>query len=168
MTTKKLTLVLFGILVISIWVFGSAIQAGAETMNYKFYNWTIKTEAAPVSDVEGHTVGLDVRKGISVFENGEVATHTGVVTYDFIKLSGPIMQYVTIKFSDGSTIIYKSQGTFGGSAAGWTSEIIKGTGRFEGIKGTQTGKGKYLPVETGEVGPKGYGEGTLTYTLPSK
>ena len=40
------------------------------------------------------------------------------------------------------------------------SEIIKGTGRFEGIKGTQSGKMKYLPPEKGEPGMKGYGEGT--------
>ena len=37
MATKKSMWVLFGILVISAWVLGSAIQAGAETMNYKFY-----------------------------------------------------------------------------------------------------------------------------------
>jgi len=74
----------------------------------------------------------------------------------------------------GNTDIIKSQGTVGGAAVGaytsggWTSEIIKGTGRFEGIKGTQSAKAKYLPLEKGEFGPKGYGEGTVTYTLPSK
>jgi hypothetical protein len=80
------------------------------------------------------------------------------------------MQYVTIKFPDGSTITIKSQGTMGagGASGGWTSEIIKGTGRFEGIKGTRSGKVKYLPVEPGEAYPKGYGEGTITYTLPAK
>ena len=73
----------------------------------------------------------------------------------------------------GHTNIIKSQGTVGGAAVGaytsggWTSEIIKGTGRFEGIKGTQSAKAKYLPLEKGEFGPKGYGEGTITYTLPS-
>ncbi|MBU1207984.1 MAG: hypothetical protein KKH04_13825 [Proteobacteria bacterium] len=84
------------------------------------------------------------------------------------------MQYVTVNFEDGSTIIIKSYGTLGGTAAGalasggWTSEIIQGTGRFQGIKGTQAAKAKYLPIEKGEAGPKGYGEGTITYTLPSK
>ena len=103
-----------------------------------------------------------------MFENGEVATTNIVATGDLIKWSGPFMQYVTINFADGSTIIIKSQGTVGGAAGGWTSEIIKGTGRFEGIKGTQSAKAKYLPLEKGEAGPKGYGEGTLNYTLPSK
>ena len=47
-------------------------------------------------------------------------------------------------------------------------EIIKGTGRFEGIKGTQSAKAKALPADKGEAGSKLYGEGTLAYTLPPK
>jgi len=47
-------------------------------------------------------------------------------------------------------------------------QIIKGTGRFEGVKGSRTVKVKYLPMEKDELGQKGYGEGTITYTLPSK
>jgi hypothetical protein len=78
------------------------------------------------------------------------------------------MQYVTITFPDGATITWKSQGTVGSGAGGWISEILKGTGRFEGIKGTQSGSAKYLPIEPAEAGPKGYGEGTITYTLPPK
>jgi hypothetical protein len=76
-------------------------------------------------------------------------------------------------FADGSTIMVKAQTTVEVTAAGartatTTREIIKGTGRFEGIKGTGTSAVKYLPLEKGELGPKGIGEGTLTYTLPSK
>ena len=168
MPTKKSIWVLFGILVISAWVLGSAIQAGAETMNYKFYTWVNKAERVPVGDVEEHIVLSMVRGAFYVFENGEVATIDHVSTGDFIKGSGPFMQYVTIKFEDGSTIIIKGQGKLGGTAADWTSEIIKGTGRFEGIKGTQSAKVKYLPIEKGEAGAKGYGEGSITYTLPSK
>ncbi|MGD0267253.1 MAG: hypothetical protein ABSD47_20250 [Candidatus Methylomirabilota bacterium] len=170
MATKKSLRVLVGICVISAWVFGAAMQAGAETLNYKFYTYVIKSESVPVGDVEGHTVGLTVRGSFYVFENGEVATINHVSTGDLINGAGPFMQYVTLKFPDGSTIMWKSQGTIGaaGASGGWTSEIIKGTGRFEGIKGTQSGKAKYLPVEPGEAGPKGYGEGTITYTLPAK
>jgi hypothetical protein len=172
MATKKIMRVLFGILVISAWVLGSAIHVGAETMKYKFYTWVNKAEVVPVPDVEGHTVNLSMRGAFYVFENGEIATINHVGVGDTIKGAGTFMQYVTIKFEDGSTIIIKSQGTVGeytaGGSGGWTSEIIKGTGRFEGIKGTQSAKAKYLPLEKGEFGPKGYGEGTITYTLPSK
>jgi hypothetical protein len=170
MATKKSLRILIGICVISAWVLGSAMQVRAETLNYKFYTWAIKGQEAPVGDVEGHTVGLQMRGAFYVFENGEVATINHVATYDLIEGAGPLMQYVTINFADGSTIMIKSQGTMGAGAASgaWTSEIIKGTGRFEGITGTQSAKAKYLPVEPGEAGPRGYGEGTITYTLPSK
>jgi hypothetical protein len=168
MATKKSTWVIFGILVISAWVLGSAAQGGAEAMNYKFYTWVIKSEGAPVADTEGHIVYIQMRGAFWVLENGEIATINHVSTGDLIKGAGPFMQYVTVNFSDGSTITIKSQGTVGGGAGGWNSEILKGTGRFQGIKGTQSAKAKYLPQEKGEAGAKGYGEGTLTYTLPPK
>ncbi len=168
MATKKSIWVLFSILLILFLVLGSAIQARAETMNYKFYTYAITGESVPVADVEGHSVELFTRGAFYVFENGEVATINHVGTGDFIKGFGSFMQYVNIKFQDGSAIIIKSRGVFGGAAGQWESEIIKGTGRFEGIKGTQSAKSKFLPVEKGEAGPKGYGEGTITYTLPKK
>ena len=76
-------------------------------------------------------------------------------------------------FAVGSTTFMKVQVRVEGTSAGAsasriTREIIKGTGRFEGIKGTGTARVKYLPLEKGEPGPKGIGEGSLTYTLPPK
>jgi len=173
MATKKSMVVFLGILVASV-VLGSAIKIDAETMNYKFYTWVIKSERVPIDDVDGHTVGFVMRGAFYAFENGEVATTNTVATNDYIKGSGPFMQYVSIKFEDGSTIIIKSHGMMVGTTAGspgsgaYTSEIVKGTGRFEGIKGTQSAKVKYFPLEKGEVFAKGYGEGTITYTLPPK
>ena len=54
MATKKLVLVFFGILVISSLILGSAIQAGAETLKFKFYSYVTQNESVPVGDVEGH------------------------------------------------------------------------------------------------------------------
>lgn len=176
MPGKKSMGFLFGVIMISTWVLGSTIEARAETMNYKYYTWVIKSESAPISDMEGHAVGFVMRGGFFVFENGEVATANQVATIDYTKGAGPFMSYVTINFADGSTIIIKNQGTMAGvdtkspSLVAWTSEITKGTGRFEGIKGTQTqgDKPKVFPLEKGEVFPKAYHEGTITYTLPTK
>ena len=174
MAKRRSIWIVFGMLVTSSCLLGFPIQAGAETLNYKFYTWVNKGETVPVGDVEGHSVWYLVRGAFRAYENGEVATATAVVTGDFIKGAGPIMQYVTLTYGDGSTIIIKSEGTAGvptaGSptAGGWKSEIIKGTGRFEGIKGTDSAKAKYFPIEKGEAGPRGYGEGTMTFTLPSK
>jgi hypothetical protein len=174
MATKKSAWVLFCILVILGWVLGSAIHAEAETMNYKSYVWMNKEDNVPLDDVEGHVVALAQRGGIYVVESGEIATIRRVSLNDLIKGAGSATVYETITFADGSTIMMKGQYTLRGTAPGAprssesTSEIIKGTGRFEGIKGTVSTKAKFLPAEKGDAGTKQYGEGSITYTLPSK
>jgi hypothetical protein len=174
MAKKKSLWIIFGILVISGWVLGSAIQAGAETMKFKVYTYVAKAEIALVGDVEGHALSLYVRRAFCVFENGEVATALSTITNDITQGGGTLLLYRFFTFADGSTIATKQQGTVRGTAVGIatsasvTGEIIKGTGRFEGIKGTETSSFKYFPVEKGEAGAKGIGETTFTYTLPSK
>lgn len=159
MAGKNLMGVLFGILVIATWVLGSTIEARAETMNYKYYTWVIKSESVPISDMEGHAVGFVMRGGFFVFENGEVATANQVATIDYIKGAGPFMSYVTINFADGSTIIIKNQGTMAGASTGspslvaWTSEITKGTGRFEGFK-LKAINPRFSPLKKGKSSPK--------------
>ena len=159
MATKKSMWVLFGVLLIWAWVLGSAAQAGAETLKFKVYGYETKAESVPVDDVEGHTLNIRTRRAFCISESGEVATQVAVFLGDFIKQSGSVISYQTITFSDGSTIITKTQGLIGPSTSRGTREIIKGTG---------TGTSKFLPVENGEAGPKSIGEFTLTYTLPSK
>jgi hypothetical protein len=155
-------------------VMPSAAQATAQTLKWKNYSYVTKTEGEPVGDVEGHTLGFATRRGFAIFENGEVATVSSVITNDMIKGSGSSLQYTTMTFADGSTIImkvqYRVEATAPGAQTSSTStrEIIKGTGRFEGIKGTGTGTTKYLPLEKGELGQKGIGDFGITYTLPSK
>ena len=168
MATKKLTWVLFGILVISAWVLGSANQATAETLNFKSYTYGVKSEIVPIGDVEGHVLRLSLRSGFLVFENGEVATANQILQSEWTKDAGTLLQYITLTFPDGSTIILKTQGTVEGGSGAFRGEIIKGTGRFEGIKGTHSSKIKPLHLEKGESSPKILGEGTINYTLPSK
>ncbi len=174
MGTKKLAWSLITLLVAWVWFVGFPMPANAETLKFKAYTYVTKAERTPIGDVDGHTLSLTTRKAFIVFENGEVAIQTSVGTTDAIKGSGSSLQYQTINFSDGSTIIIKTQTTVSGTAPGspksakLTREIIKGTGRFEGIKGTGTSTVKYFPLEEGEPGPKGIGEGTISYTLPPK
>jgi hypothetical protein len=169
MATRKSIWYFIGVLVAWTCLTGIFTLASAETLNYKLYDYVTKVERVPVGDVEKHAVFLMIRKGFYVFENGEVATGMTVNTADLIKGSGSFSNYGIITFADGSTIITKNQGTLaGGKNVKREGEIIKGSGRFEGIKGTVTILLKYLPREKGEDGPKGIGEGTITYTLPSK
>ncbi len=102
---------------------------------------------------------MDIRKR-------ELAWARTVDLWDVTKAAGTIEQYATVTFQDGSTITDHSKGTQ--QAAKKTGEIIHGTGRFQGIKGTITTSNKRLPPEKGELAGKSLGEGTITYTLPSR
>jgi len=162
------------IFVIGIWLLGSVPQATAETLNYKLFNHVTKAEAVPIPDAEGHLVRLTVREGVQIFENGELAWLKAVLYVDIIKGAGPFDMYTTGTFQDGSTITTQTKGRVEATPAGvqtaakWTGEIIHGTGRFQGIKGTVTSSSKVLPPEKGEPSGKALGEGTYVYTLPSK
>lgn len=173
MATRQALGILCGVLAISAWMLGSAMQVRAESLNYKSYVWMNREDIGVVDDVEGHTVSLAQRGGIYVLDNGEIATIKRVSLNDSTRDAGTSTIYETIRFADGSTITLKGQSARSRTAgvtisSDATSEIIKGTGRFEGIKGTGRDTRKFLPAEKGEAGSKQYGEGTLTYTLPPK
>ena len=167
-------LAIVSIVVIGIVFLGSVPQATAETLNLKSFNHVTKSEMVPVADVEGHAVGVSVREGVAVFENGEWAWQKIIQTSDQTRGAGTLESYSSFTFLDGSTIRLRSKGTFGAtpqgvsSAAKITGDIVGGTGRFQGIKGTYTNSTKLLPLEKGELGPKAVSEGTLVYTLPGK
>ncbi len=73
MATKKSMWVLFSILVISAWILGSAIQAGAETLKGKAVLISTKLERIPAGFEEGHFLGVEILEGLALFENGEIA-----------------------------------------------------------------------------------------------
>jgi hypothetical protein len=169
MNNRKAVWILLGILLISAWILGPAVQAGAETLNYKSYHYAEKNENVLVGDVENHSLQLAIRRVFYIFENGEVATGTLSNIGDYIGTSGTLTSYGTITFADGSAIFIKREvKTVEGKITETKGQITKGTGRFQGIKGTQTAKTKLLPLEKGEAGQKGISDGTLTYTLPPK
>jgi hypothetical protein len=174
MTTKQLLLwILFGTLVLSASMLVSAIQVAAETLNYKAYVWMNREVIVEVDEAEGNSVSLAQRGGFYVCDTGEVATITRVSLNETTRELGTATIYETIKFADGSTILLKGQSVrrrAGGrtTSSEGTTEILKGTGRFAGIKGTGAYKNAFLPADKGDAGSKQYGEGTLTYTLPPK
>lgn len=172
---KKSRWVLITLLVISIGLLCSVPQAMAETLNYKVFLHVTQSQMVQIGDVASHWVALMVREGAAALETGEMAWAKGVQTYDVIDGGGPYALYMTLTFQDGSTIISLSKGISEKHLASGhpaetkgTAEIIKGTGRFEGITGTTSASRKQIPPEKGELGPKVLLEGTLTYTLPKK
>jgi len=145
-----------------------------ETLSYKFLLPVKQRQGVQIGDVASHWVGFVVREGSVALGTGEMAWVKGVLTFDVIKGGGPFSTYSTLIFQDSSRIIIHTKGiSKEHSASGppeikTTGEIIKGTGRFEGIKGTVSAWNKSMPLEKGELGEKILGEATLTYTLPKK
>jgi hypothetical protein len=170
MATKKSMRVLLGILVVSTWVLASAIQTGAETMKCKIATTTTKDESVPVGDEEGHSLHLIITEGLAFFENGEIAKVRSHNLSDRISAKGSqVIGYTIYTFEDGSTIVQRFQRLMvsGDLFAKATGELIKGTGRFGGIKGTVSGTSKSFPGSKGEAS-RNTSDMTFTYTLPTK
>jgi hypothetical protein len=168
---------LIGILVIAGWLLGSVTQTLAETKKFRVVGQFSRVEYMPVGDVEGHIFLLTEVRGLN-FINGEVAIYSGWVTCDLMKGKGPCQGYYINTYEDGSTNVNKSQFIATIAPDGKTGlyedgkgEYIKGTGRFEGIKGSMSFKGKRItPISPGLKETKGdfFVDGTMTYTLPPK
>ena len=163
-----------GIFLIAAFLQVPAAQAGKKSIKYRIINRTSKMEYVLVPDVKGHVVGVVERRGVGIFEGeifekGETAAQTVMVTFDLIKGKGSLEGYVLWTFKDGSTFIGKIQGTKTPATNEGTAEFIKGTGRFEGIKGKLSWKGKYITPYTKDT-TKGDAiiDVTGTYTLPKK
>lgn len=149
-------------------------QASAESMNFKLVSMVDKVERVKVSEMEGTVIGVLDRKGLSMFENGDVATTDCRGIFDTKK---GFQGYSSITFEDGSTLVLSWKGPTsvasppGGKFRVYTAafEYAKGTGRFKGIKGNGTFTGKEPQWDDVYKG-KGfaYYEFTGTYTLSSQ
>ena len=164
---------LLGILLISVWLLGSATQAEAKTMKFRNVGHVAKVEMFEVGDVEGHYIGAYERKGLAFHDKGEIAIQFCQGTFDS---TGGITSYQghsILHFEDGSTVSMKYQGESKPApgekmrTSEATFEFTMGTGRFEGIKG----RGSFSGMEPRFLkGFKGhaYFDFIGTFTLSSK
>ena len=176
MEKKKIILAVISIFLISIWLFPN--QAVAETWKFKIVMYFTRAEYAPIPAMEGQAYALFEYRGLASWENGETSFYSGAAIGEFYKGKGPVQNCVVHTFADGSTIVSKNRFINISAPDGKTSlyeditgEIVKGSGRFEGIKGTTTAKGKRLaPISPGlkEMRGDAVVEGSMTFTLPSK
>ena len=146
-------------------------HAIAETMKFRAACFHKKAEIIEVGDVEGHIMGVGEAPALASLENGEVAAAKVNWFADYISGEGITQGYVQMTFEDGATIHYKYVGETRLAQDGKCSlfscqslEILRGTGRFAGIKGGGTYTGKRLA--TLGVGARLYVDTTLRYTLP--
>jgi hypothetical protein len=151
-------------------------QAEGIAVKYKLISQTPRIDVIPVPDMKGHIIGLIEKRGLAIYENGEIATYHTRATIDSTKgKGGSFWGYSDYKFEDGSTIVSKYQGTSwvpSGkklSSIKGTGEYINGTGRFTGIKGKLSFNGKYItPYTKDETKGDTIVEVTGSYTLPKK
>jgi hypothetical protein len=174
MATRKSIWILFTILAMGL-ILGSAVQSLAQTktMKYRVSSYAFQSDALPVGDQEGHYVGLFSRKGLSYFENGEISTFINWGTSDTIKGKGSSQGYALFTFEDGSTICGSFKCEMEPAPKGLSSfkcsgDYTKGSGRFEGIKGTYSLAGRTLTTFSKETKADMYYDVVGTYTLPSK
>jgi len=174
MGTKKSVFILLGVFFFMAGFLGSAKEVGAETLKLKVSNVVTKSEVFPVGNVEEFSIFFVVREGVFVLENGEFGSFKAVVTSEWTKGKGHLfLGYIMFIFVDGSTIVGTFQtgkawpdpeGKVGGIQKA-SGELTNGSGRFKGIKGTQSMTGKFLKPLKGESAGKAYIEFILTYTL---
>jgi hypothetical protein len=141
------------------WVLGVSSEASADTLKGKAVSTISKVERFPVWDADNHNLGYTLREGVIVFENGEVATTKATAVWDMVgPASGWAKGYVQYYFLDGSTMVLNFHQQFAQPAEGAsvqydstiTGDIIKGTGKYEGVKGNFTSSSRQMKSEKGE------------------
>jgi hypothetical protein len=149
-------------------------MAETKTVKSKTTSYITNVEFIPVFDVKGHIIGVFERRGVAIFETGEVAAYLSRATFDLTKRQGPVQGYSQLTYKDGSTAVFKWQCNLSlppewklGFVKG-KGEYIKGTGRFKGIKGTVSFTGRFITPNSKETKGDLYVESTSTYTLPSQ
>jgi|MudIll2142460700_1097286.scaffolds.fasta_scaffold273577_2 hypothetical protein len=173
MATKKFMGAVVGIFFIISWLSGFSTNAVAETLKGKGVGAIGKFEMLPVGDVENHNIGLNTREGMVVFENGEVATTKAIAVWDIVRGgSGWAKGYITFTFLDGSTITTNFNQQYAPAKAEGsaqydtkiTGDILKGTGKFEGVKGNFSATTTQMKAEKGESAGKSISDMVLTYS----
>jgi len=152
-----------------------AAQAGEKTEKFKGRHVTqvSKVDVVKVGDVEGHVIGILQRRGLDLQE-GEISIYRSWAYFDVIKGKGTATGYSQVTYEDGSTTVAKVQGTLepleGKRSTGkGTFTIIRGSGRFEGIKGGGTWTLKtFTPCTKDETKSDAIVDYQGTRTLPSK
>jgi hypothetical protein len=168
---KKLILLSAIAFVISITIGFFITNVNAEESKFRVTNYLVKMEYTPVTDVDKHVVGTYERRGIAVFENGEVAAYHTLGTFDFVDSNGPFHGYTTLTYKDGSTtmlsydaIMTKESGNM--PTLKGKGDYIKGTGKYEGIKGTVSFTGDYITPYNKETKGDIVVNASSSYTLP--
>ena len=143
----------------------------AEEAEWTVASYITKAELLPVPDAEKHAVGMYERRGVANFKNGETAAYHTRGTYDFTMGNGPFRGYTDMTYNDGSMVVVKYTGELASEPGKLPTltgkgEYVKGTGKYEGIKGNISFTGKYITPHNEETKGDQIVNAKGTFTLP--
>ena len=174
MSTKRW----FGLVALGLFaVFGtvSLAVAAEKTVNEKLravYH-VVKAEVMQVGDVPGHVVGIVDMSGLQFnLDTGEVCNYSLKVLLELTNGTGPHQAY-TVTTCEGGKSFAAVKGVStahpdGTSTTEGTFSFTGGTGRFSGIKGGGSYKGKRMAPITPGGAADSFTDTVATYTLPSQ
>ncbi len=103
-----IVLVIAGVAVLGSLFLAAVPRAGAETLTCKVALTATTDKTIPVSDQEGHVLGVRVLEGLALCDNGEIAKQRVEHMYDeIVGASAQGVGYTFWTFEDGSTIVGK-------------------------------------------------------------
>ena len=167
--------ILMTILVGILWLCTPGVTVWAETqhsLQVEATSYIVSSQWLPAGDEAGHAIGMQKREGEGVFSNGETAKYSTVSTFDSRRSTGGMAQgYSTFTFADGSLIIFSWKAEITRNQDGLPfnqgqGSILKGTGRFEGIKGISDFSGQQLKPAAEDPKLTASQKATIAYTLP--
>nr|WP_092069513.1 hypothetical protein [Dendrosporobacter quercicolus]NSL47500.1 DenH [Dendrosporobacter quercicolus DSM 1736]SDL92022.1 hypothetical protein SAMN04488502_1011180 [Dendrosporobacter quercicolus] len=143
-----------------------------QVKSFEVINYIVSAEWLPVEDEEGHVMGVQKREGAAKFMDGETAQYSFVGTFDIPNgREGTANGYTRLEFEDKSLIIISWQ-----SALPWQNgklpvnkgcgTLVKGTGRFAGIRGESVFSGRQLKAAAEDPRGTAIANVTITYALP--
>lgn len=146
----------------------------AQTLDVEATSYIVSSQWLPAGDEAGHSIGMQQRAGMANFSDGSVAQYSTVSNFDFRRgKGGSSSGYSKFTFNDGATIVFSWTakmiiGEYGLTLNEGQGIILKGTGRFAGIKGTSSFSGRQL--KSAAEDPKGSAiqNATIRYTLPKQ
>jgi len=153
-----------------------SLAAGAEkTVNEKVRDvyHVVKAEVMQVGDVPGHVLAIVDTSGLAFNQDtGEVCNYSAKIFLDLTNGTGPHQAY-GMNTCEGGTNSAAIKGVTtahpdGTSTTEGTFSYTGGTGRFSGIKGSGSYKGKRLAPITPGGAADSFSDAVGTYTLPSQ
>jgi hypothetical protein len=149
-------------------------SAGAETLNFRVFNYFTKMEMIPIGFVKAPANAIMEKRGLANFEDGEVAIFLGRGAFKVTPKGSVGSGFTQLTFNDGATLVYdweiksvRSEETQLNISKG-SGKIIKGTGRFTGIQGEITINGQGLTPLDDKTKGDAYFDVKAIYSFPSK